>query len=389
MECLLHIGTDKTGTTSIQEFLHLNRNRLADRGTLFTRSCGEINNHFLAVAAYDLAQRDDLTANLGLQSDNDLTVYQQLLQARLRKELRGAHARRVVFSSEHLQSRLKTDRQVDRLRRFLADAGLPSARVIVYLRDPADLAYSLHSTAVKSGHAGPGPCRPDSEDGTGYDPAYFQNVCDHRSTIERWERVFGTGNVLPRLFRRESFVGGDLLRDFIAAAGLPALAYQFPTQHNEALDFLGLEIMRRFNAHVPAFVSGAPNPLRGKVYGWFEKYFTDGEKQNQAPEIRQAYDAFFRESNEWVRQRFFPELPALFPARSAKAGENGVSTDRMLDQCAAMLAEMWLEMQKNQPKGREEEAAPANLLPFGMTRVRKTVGNMLRRVGILPRSRAA
>jgi hypothetical protein len=61
----------------------------------------------------------------------------------------------------------------------------------------------------------------------------------------------------------------------------------------------------------------------------------------------------------------------------------------MLDQCAAMLAEMWLEMQKNQPKGREEEAAPANLLPFGMTRVRKTVGNMLRRVGILPRSRAA
>ncbi|MFM8931111.1 MAG: hypothetical protein ACKOS8_04440 [Gemmataceae bacterium] len=390
MDCLLHIGTDKTGTTSIQEFLHLNRQRLGRRGILFTRSCGEINNHFLAVAAYDLGHRDDLTANLSLRTNHDLEVYQQLLQARLHRELREAGTPRVVFSSEHLQSRLKEVPQITRLRRFLSDAGIRKTKVIVYLRDPADLAFSLHSTSVKGGHPGTGPCSPDSDDGTGYDPAYFRNVCDHRATIQRWGGVFGMENIIPRLFRRDQFVQGDLLRDFIATAQLPALPYDFPKPHNEALDHLGLELMRRFNAHVSAFVDGTPNPLRGQVWSLFEKYFTSGERQPQSLQIRQAYEVAFAEGNEWVRQRFFPELPALFEPRPAGPdATHFLPPGQWLDQCAAMVAELWLEVRKNALKNREEELAPSRILPISLGRVRRTVSSMLRKVGVLPKSRAA
>ena len=390
MECLLHIGTDKTGTTSIQEFLHLNRQRLARRGILFTRSCGEINNHFLAVAAYDSVQRDDLTANLSLRTNHDIEVYQQLLQARLHRELREAGVPRVVFSSEHLQSRLKAARQIERLRRFLSQAGIRKIKVTVYLRDPADLAYSLHSTSIKGGHPGTGPCRPDSDDGTGYDPAYFRNVCDHRATIERWGGVFGMENIIPRLFRRDQFINGDLLSDFIATAQLPALPYDFPKAHNEALDHLGLELMRRFNACVPAFVDGAPNPLRGQVWSLFEKHFTTGERQPQSPEIRQAYEDAFGEGNEWVRQRYFPNLPALFETRHVSTvNHNTLPPGRWLDQCAAMVAELWLEVRKNDLQARQGEPATPQTLPFVLGRVRKTVGSMLRKVGVLPKSSAA
>ncbi len=390
MECLLHIGTDKTGTTSIQEFLHFNRQRLARRGILFTRSCGEINNHFLAVGAYDLSQRDDLTANLSLRTNHDLEVYQQLLQARLRRELREASTPRVIFSSEHLQSRLKLPTQVERLRQFLADAGIRKTRVVVYLRDPVDLAFSLHSTSVKGGHAGTGPCRPDSDDSTGYDPAYFRNVCDHRATIERWGGVFGLENIIPRLFRRDQFVGGDLLRDFIATSQLPALPYDFPKPRNEALDYLGLELMRRFNAHVPAFVDGAPNPLRGQAWSIFEKYFTTGERQPQSPEIRRAYEEAFQPGNEWVRQRYFPSLPHLFEPKPVTASDNiQVPPGQWLDQCAALVAELWLELAKNARQGSEDQAVPPRILPFGLGRVRRKVGSLLRKVGVLPKSRAA
>ena len=40
---LIHIGTEKTGTTTIQEFLHINREKLYSKGIVFLKSPGERN----------------------------------------------------------------------------------------------------------------------------------------------------------------------------------------------------------------------------------------------------------------------------------------------------------------------------------------------------------
>lgn len=51
---ILHIGAEKTGTTTIQEFLTLNRERLLAQGVHFPMSVGLKNHTRLAVcAAFD------------------------------------------------------------------------------------------------------------------------------------------------------------------------------------------------------------------------------------------------------------------------------------------------------------------------------------------------
>lgn len=57
----LHIGIEKTGTTTIQKFLHLNRENLTKFDFAYTKSTGLQNNRKLVSAAYDLDTRDEFT----------------------------------------------------------------------------------------------------------------------------------------------------------------------------------------------------------------------------------------------------------------------------------------------------------------------------------------
>jgi len=50
---ILHIGTEKTGTTSIQEFLNLNRVALRDKGFLAPNSGGERHQSNFALIGFD------------------------------------------------------------------------------------------------------------------------------------------------------------------------------------------------------------------------------------------------------------------------------------------------------------------------------------------------
>jgi len=44
VDLVLHIGTGKTGTTSIQSFMNANRSRLAELGFLYPRTPGKVRH---------------------------------------------------------------------------------------------------------------------------------------------------------------------------------------------------------------------------------------------------------------------------------------------------------------------------------------------------------
>jgi len=48
-KAILHIGTEKTGTTSIQLYLYENRARLARQGYLFPETCDYLSSRKLVV----------------------------------------------------------------------------------------------------------------------------------------------------------------------------------------------------------------------------------------------------------------------------------------------------------------------------------------------------
>ena len=55
---ILHIGTEKTGTTSIQNFLYSNRIKLGAQGILFSETAGYLSNQNLVVYAKKAPEPD-------------------------------------------------------------------------------------------------------------------------------------------------------------------------------------------------------------------------------------------------------------------------------------------------------------------------------------------
>ncbi len=359
MKCLLHIGTEKTGTTTIQDFLRLNRELLDAHGVVVPRTVGEGEHLLLPLMCYQPDREDELLRRLRVDRAG-LPDFQRRRAALLRRELTERLARSpatVLFSSEHLQSRLTLPEERRRLREVLASCGLHDVRILVYIRDPAAMLCSLASTAVKAGATDPRPFRPDGPEAA--------VVCDYRRLFEDWASVFGEENICVRLFDPQTFASGDLLRDFAAAAGLPPdLPYSLPRSANRALSAAGAEIAARFNRRIPVFVNGRPNPMRlgGHFLRLLEPRLTQGPKPTLDEADRQAVRDRFRESNEFIRRRFFPERETLFPSEEPTEPRSEPDAEALYELAADLLAELWkahAELVLNRRRGSAGTAGQA------------------------------
>jgi hypothetical protein len=340
MKCILHIGTEKTGTKTIQTFLHQNRSALSRSGYLYTTAAGAPNNLKLPLAAYDPGRRDNLTRLQGLDTEKKLRAFRADTRAALRRELsRSPGASTVLFSAEHIHSRLTSRDELLRLRTLLEGLGLNDVRILVYLRRPADLAASLYSTAVQSGETACGPPPPD-------DP-YYRNICHHRGTVERFGAVFGMDRVTPRLFEEAAFAGGTLIADFLSAVGLPQAGRlrEAPPAQNERLSALGIELLRRVNRRVPLLVHDRPNRLRANLARYFSGALAGGAPYVISADLFLRYEAEFEDSNEWIRARYFPDRDRLFPRITPPGPAPIGAGPEELERIANLLAEVWLDQQ--------------------------------------------
>jgi hypothetical protein len=312
-----------------------------EKGFIFTESAGKTNNRHLAVAAYNKHRRDDFTKQHGLDTNEKLESFQRRTISRLTGEIESKRtnhrdAENMVFSSEHIQSRLTDFREIERLRSVLGELGVCDTQIIIYLRRPADIANSLYSTAIKTGSVMTSPPPPSAP--------YWNNICNHRQTLERFSSVFGESSVLPRLFDKQSFVNGSVIDDILCAIGIPRDNYEIPGNANETLSPLGIAILRRLNRTVPRWIDDKPNGLRANLVAYFVKHFSD-RKYTMPAGMYEAYDVEFLESNEWVRQRYFPERESLF-ATDIPAGEHRDMTDSEIDSVAELIASIWNDKQR-------------------------------------------
>lgn len=335
MKCFLHIGTEKTGTSTIQEFFSNNRNQLARRGYYYPESLGLPNNRFLPVAAFNTSRRDDFTTQLGLISDDALIAFQKNILLNFKNEVRKlAPDSKVICSSEHIQSRLTTIEEIERLRKILNEARISDITVIVYLRNPSETANSLCSTAIKSGDITRDIPLPDNE--------HFENICNHKKTVEKFVSVFGKEKVVVRLFRRDKFINHSLIHDFSNIIGLdPNIdGLSMPVNQNESLSLLGMMILRNLNEKIPPFNSDGINNQRKDLTQLVSKYFSE-PKFSMGKEFYQAYDSYFAGSNLWIRENYFPEEAELFSYEPPETSRLEISEDVLLE-ITNFIAEIWI-----------------------------------------------
>jgi hypothetical protein len=339
MRCFLHIGTEKTGTTSLQSFLNNNRKKLKEDGLIYTKSAGEKNNRALAVLAYSRLRSDDYTKSQDIKNPAQLLLHQKIVFDRLKDEINDQkinhNQHSVIFSSEHIQSRLKRPIEIQRLKAVLAALGMTDIKVIIYLRRPASLANSLYSTLLRAGGTATAPPYPDSP--------HWNNLCNHQQTITKFGQVFGKKNIIPRIYSQSALEQQSIDDDFLSIFNLSTAGYITTVRSNTRLSATAASLLRHLNHQIPRFLNDKPNPLRANLASYIENSF-EGKPYIMPADLYRAYDSAFAASDEWVRQHFFPHLDRLFDREIPEKTESTLS-EADIEMMAALIGKIWIEKQ--------------------------------------------
>ena len=323
-QAILHIGTEKTGTTSIQSFLFAHRDLLARRGCLFPSTAGYVSNQRLVTYAKRVPDPDLVEPGLELEDARTLADWKEgFVVAHCNEVLPWLCARadaRLVYSSEHMQSRVQDTEEIRRIARLVRPM-VDEVRVIVYLRRQDRLALSAYSTTVRGGNA-----RPFAFEDVNHAGPYY----DQRALLERWASVFGERAITVRVFERARLVGGDVVDDFVDAAGIGHATGELarPPSTNEALSWTAQSILRAFNARPgddPRLHGVDRRALRSHLLGELEGLADGFAPVRPARASARAFQAHFEEANREVAERWlggrgfddsfdeYPEAPGPTP----------------------------------------------------------------------------
>ncbi|MBN8999498.1 MAG: hypothetical protein J0H54_08890, partial [Rhizobiales bacterium] len=230
----LHIGIEKTGTTSLQAFLRENHFALQQRGLDYVGR--DDSPYFEGIAHGPLA------ACLLPQAPEFVSAAKHApadgVLAALRRDIDAAGSA-VVLSSEHFSSRI---REVEPVRRLAAALAGHEVRIVCYVRRQDDLALAGYTTAVRAGRRDPFDAREALLGGWYY---------DLRRMLALWAGVFGRESMIVRKYRTDR--DWDVRRDFLDVVGIePTPDLVFGQAQNVSLDAMQVELLRIVNAALPS-----------------------------------------------------------------------------------------------------------------------------------------
>ncbi|MFD2111587.1 hypothetical protein [Thiorhodococcus fuscus] len=355
----LHIGTEKTGTTSIQEMLFLNRARLAEEGYHFIASAGARNNRKLSAYAIREDRADEFLELNGIHTRSDRQRFETTFASDLREEIQALpdHIHTLIASSEHLHSRCLQREEVAKLRALLHPF-CDDIRILVYLRPQIEVITSLYSTALKCG---------ESEDlGT-----FVAQRClpsnpyfNYRGLLDLWADSFGDAQMMVRLYQRQTLIEGDLLADFASTIGVDRLRprLQRPAELNRSISAVGQVCFRILNARQATSMDDAGHR---HIHERLSQFICDnlaGPGIRPPLELAERIEGDFAESNEDVRARWFPERAQLFDQPTERTDDDGLIDDHYVKLFEEMLT---IALQLSERARLTEAMSPESPYPAG------------------------
>lgn len=334
MQCILHIGTEKTGSTSIQYTLKKNGPSLRKQGIHYCRSLNRPNNRHVSTCCMRLERCDDSHKELGLLTAHDRSDFNRKIWMEFENEIKSVEgfARIFLISSEHCHSRLIHSEEVECVKRILQKY-FSDIKIVVYLRPQIDLEISMYSTVLRTGGRRSDACR------NNLDPhdTYF----DYASLTHRWESVFGTANMIVRNYAEI----GSVVSDFLDVCGIELQNKLHVGRTNEKLSLEQVAFLRHINQYLPLFIDNRKNPLRGRIESFIEDLpFTRGVTVER--EVAIAFQRKFDESNEEVRKQYFPNKSQLFEIDFEGYPESIEHFGMSIEQHYRIFAHAWKKKQE-------------------------------------------
>jgi hypothetical protein len=318
VDAVLHIGSSKTGTTTIQRALRRNAPVLRATGHLYPRTPGSVRHTKLGLF---VRPDDDLVRQPDWVRGDYGTVpeFRRRFRRRIDGEIDRSGAARVVLSDEGLFN--ADERMVGRMRSFVTRLG-GQVRLVVYLRRQDDHLISRYQQVVKTGEV--------ERMATWAASKEWQGFYDYHHRLTSWQDL-GAATVVVRRFERERMVDGSLVADFLDAAGIPVSESELShtDARNESLGAEAIEVLRILNLYRVEHEGARPGFFGNQHHVVRLRGLDTGPVLTLPGPDLDAFMATWAQTNERVAREFLDDTSGeLF--RGGRRTE-GTTTDQRLD----------------------------------------------------------
>jgi hypothetical protein len=327
VDCVIHIGPPKTGSTAIQYFLKQNCEYLSARGVFVPRTRRQEH------AEVGLLCHDEIDGRLllrywGVRTAAGLVATRATIWADLERQFEHAKATNhhtVVLTYEGLAG---TSIEGMRRLRCLLDPHFDRFRIVVFLRRPDLTVNSCYKNfAVRGGATSTGAFR-------------FKG---HGFVLKRWASVFGKAAIHPRIFPDSHLDRVGLMPSFLDAASLHDIDLEkcvLPGIRNRNWDARSIALIERINRHIPPNQAWQYLKSRKVIERLLAAGFPDHVpfrlSRNEAKRICDAASI----STERLRRRWFPTNKVLFHDDFSMYPEKSSAAALSVDDCAYIIVQL-------------------------------------------------
>lgn len=250
---VIHIGTPKTGTTSIQKTLGVSNKRLREYG-LFYPDIKPFNHSDTFVPIIVENPDDFVMFKIRDLTEKKVEMYKEMWIREFSNPEPGCY----IVSAESLS--IVNKKEVSNVKEFVSQY-FDEVKIIVYVRELTAFISSLIQQHIKIGT-------------TSYSIEELlalysseQSPYSYTNCIKHWLEVFGEQNVIVRPFSKKSFYKEDLIQDFLNVIGFSHVDMKSLTNiyANQSIGYNGVLILSALQQKYPCVVNGKINENRGLV----------------------------------------------------------------------------------------------------------------------------
>ena len=314
-KAVIHIGSEKTGTKSIQHYLSNNRAELFVQKVkvpdyLGYPTCPD-SHIWLPIMGYSDENRiDDLIQVLELTGDkhNRAKKIEERVEM-LRQDALTNSDHTFILTSEHLLSRLRCIEDIElflvRLRQCFEDI-----KILVYLRDPLQVACGIWSTRILSGEVITRLPQPS-------DPV-IEEICNYSRSLSLWSSIIGADKICVRRYLPISQLeGSNLIDDFCKSCSIPSPINAFSYALNSSIGIEGLRLLCEFNQVMGPNYFSESDKKREILNSFILKHLGHLPKYRPTHAETEEYRSYYSSSDAWVEKNFF-DGEAVFNANDQR-----------------------------------------------------------------------
>lgn len=301
---LIHVGTGKTGSSSIQYTLRRADRRGYLKPVHYPNLFNKVHHEALTTLYKPFKGVPRAVRSLFSGNEQEYPAHVEQYRAAFKDAL--ASHDKLVLSSEHLYT--IDDAAVASLSELLREQGFDSVKILLYLREPASFFLSQAQQRVKASSRLPDP---------------NTRMTRYSTYVKRWRSHFE--DVEVREFSTEALTGGDVVHDFMEVLNryfdvninIPEKLIE---RVNDSLSTEGMALVRQFREQFYTKADNDLNKPTTELIRMIQRCESEGLALNK-PRLKPAVVALVNRNHREEVDRLRAELgEAFFPRFESNDG---------------------------------------------------------------------